>query len=62
MAVAVLKPCPFCGSLPRIERNNSTKKFWICCDNPKCAIQPSTDMHLSLAVIAREWNRRVSDE
>lgn len=62
MAVAVLKSCPFCGSLPRVEQNNSTKKYWIQCDNPKCRIQPSTDMHLSLAVIAREWNRRVNDE
>ena len=53
-----LKPCPFCGVYPIVEQNNSTKKFWIQCVNPKCHIQPSTDMHLYLSVITREWNRR----
>ena len=56
-----LKPCPFCGQIPRVEKNNSTKKFWIQCDNTKCRIQPCTDMHVNLGTIKREWNRRVND-
>ena len=53
-----LKPCPFCGKQPNIEQNNSTKKYWIHCDNPKCRIQPCGDMHTSRSVVVREWNRR----
>lgn len=53
-----LKPCPFCGTIPHVEQNNSTKKYWIQCTNPKCRIQPCTDMHKTRGVIVREWNRR----
>lgn len=56
-----LKPCPFCGAMPRIDKNQSTMKYWIQCDNPKCKINPCTDMHINLSVITREWNRRVKD-
>lgn len=54
-----LKPCPFCGGEPTLEQNNSTKKWWVYCSNPKRRINPSTDMHIVRAVIVREWNRRV---
>lgn len=56
-----LKSCPFCGAIPRMEQNNSTKKFWIQCDNPKCRIAPCTDMHISKSVVVREWNRRADN-
>lgn len=57
--VVELKPCPFCGSKSTIEQNNSTKKWWICCTNTRCRINPSTDPHINRGVVVREWNRRV---
>jgi hypothetical protein len=56
-----LKPCFFCGRIPVVEQDRSTKKYWIHCENTKCKIQPFTDMHTSLTVIKREWNRREKD-
>ena len=55
-----LKPCPFCGGEVSVVYDEGIKKYWICCDNPKCRIQPSTDAHVNKGVITREWNRRIN--
>ena len=53
-----LKPCPFCGEKPTVEFEQRILKYWICCKNEKCRIQPSTDAHTYIGVVIREWNRR----
>lgn len=53
-----LKPCPFCGAIPIIEFGNGIKKYWVCCQNEKCRIQPTTDAHKTKSVVVREWNKR----
>lgn len=53
-----LKPCPFCGAIPIIEFGNGIKKYWVCCQNEKCRIQPTTDAHKTKGVVVREWNKR----
>lgn len=57
-----LKPCPFCGGQPIVEYGNGIKKYWICCQNEKCRIQPTTDAHKNKGVVTREWNRRADNE
>jgi hypothetical protein len=56
-----LKPCPFCGAIPKIT-TLAEGMNWICCENDKCKIQPCTDWHKNLSVIVREWNRRKEGE
>lgn len=58
MSNALLKPCPFCGTIPTLEQDPITSRFAIFCDHPKCRIQPSTDFHTNRSVVTREWNRR----
>lgn len=57
-----LKPCPFCGEMPKVEFDEYYKKHWIYCNNPKCRIQPNTAFHKRKSVIVREWNRRKEGE
>ena len=59
--MAELKPCPFCGGKATIEFGNGINKYWICCNNEKCRIQPLTDAHINKGVVVREWNRRVDN-
>lgn len=56
--MAKLKVCPFCGEKPIVEFGQGILKYWVCCKNEKCRIQPSTDAHAYLNVVVREWNRR----
>jgi hypothetical protein len=64
--MAELKPCPFCGGIPKtfceeIQCLGKVKQHWIYCDNPKCRVQPCTDMHESKSVVVKDWNRRVDN-
>ena len=59
--MAELKPCPFCGGEATLEYGRGFRKYWVCCNNPKCRIQPQTDAHEYKGVIVREWNRRAED-
>ena len=59
--MAGLKPCPFCGIIPTIEYDDYFMKWVISCNNHKCKIQPSTDLHKRKGVITKEWNRRAED-
>lgn len=62
--MAKLKPCPFCGVVPEVHYyiNGDKKYYYIACGNQFCRINPSTDYHVTKAVVVREWNRRTSDE
>lgn len=39
-----LKPCPFCGAVPRVEQigSDNDQQIRIACSNKKCDIQPAT--------------------
>lgn len=58
-----LKPCPFCGVVPEVQkRTNGEKEYYhIACENLYCRINPGTDYHVTKDVVVREWNRRASD-
>ena len=53
-----LKPCPFCGELPKLEYGNGIKKYWYVCENEKCPCQPLTYAHKNKGVVTRAWNTR----
>lgn len=61
MADVKLKPCPFCGGEAIHRYGSNIAKYYVCCENPKCRVQPITDAHQSKAVVTREWNRRAED-
>ncbi|MDO5399308.1 MAG: Lar family restriction alleviation protein [bacterium] len=55
-----LKPCPFCGEKPIIEKWSSwSLMFMVKCENPVCPIPidgyPSGH---DLTAVKLEWNRR----
>lgn len=54
-----IKPCPFCGEVPKLRYIGGDIKKWVIdCTNYKCKIQPSTDYHRLKYIIIREWNNR----
>lgn len=58
-----LKPCPFCGDLPRIRYTFG--KPVIECENPKCKMKPSTWIHSdtdNFDKLVRIWNKRGHEE
>lgn len=57
--VALVKPCPFCGSLPSIEPwhgGKPTKKM-ISCDNVDCHVAPQVTGENKSEAVDR-WNKR----
>lgn len=56
-----LKPCPFCGAIPKCTYIEKSDKWFIMCESSKCRIQPMTDFHKNKGVIVKEWNRRAKD-
>ena len=53
---AEIKPCPFCGKLPRLSHVGEL--FYIECVNLDCGLWPSTKALNSEGVIVALWNRR----
>lgn len=64
-----LKPCPFCGMLPKVhksqyigqEREDLPLDGWgwrIWCANNDCDLWPSTREEATLEKAAAKWNRR----
>jgi hypothetical protein len=53
---AEIKPCPFCGKLPRLSQFGEL--FYIECVNLDCGLWPSTKALNSEGVIVALWNRR----
>ncbi len=56
-----LKPCPYCGSAPRIEHHFSKDEYrYCCCSNPSC---PSNLPSLTDEAAYENWNTRpIEDE
>ena len=59
-----LKPCPFCGMIPEVEkyidRYNRTK-YGIECKSSKCDIQPTTPWYAEEKEAVKAWDRRPND-
>lgn len=61
-----LRPCPWCGVLPRLIKNHSGIFFSYCCESPllpsvgqiSCQIQPSTNWKTSPEEVLEIWNKR----
>jgi len=61
--MAELKPCPFCGELPRIVENKMNLKEILygvlCCDDEHHSV--SVGYFYSIEEAAEAWNRRAND-
>lgn len=55
-----LKPCPFCGEIPKLECLESSNKYYYACVNINCPCSPSTYAHKNKGVVARAWNKRIN--
>ena len=56
-----LKPCPFCGKKPYIERwSSGGMMYMVKCNNPDCPVPVVSypTVHNLVEVIA-DWNRRM---
>ena len=59
-----LKPCPFCGKIPKIERHEDSFrriKWGIECVNEDCDIQPMTPWYQNKKDTIDSWNKRADD-
>lgn len=68
-----LKPCPFCGQLPRLQRDDRWPRsgphegervdaFEVVCDNYKCPIYHADIVYfLSEQEAVDAWNRRAAE-
>lgn len=58
-----LKPCPFCGKVPKIILSDSVKKFRIIrCQNENCPASCVSVMDLSIKKLVKRWNSRTDKE
>ena len=59
--MAELKPCPFCGKIPMLERfidRFQRDKYDIECRCPYCEVQPMTPWYEEKNDAIEAWNRR----
>lgn len=54
-----LKPCPLCGAMAKIRRNNGFDTYRVSCINPSCRCNIGACATLQEA--AEKWNRRYID-
>ena len=61
-----LKPCPFCGKKPIIDKqfppNPYPVVYAVQCHNINCPVNPMTNYCKDKKFIIESWNRRVTDE
>ena len=50
-----LKPCPFCGEIPKLHRSNFSEKYRVRCENG-CGAETAPFGVKEKAILA--WNRR----
>ena len=53
-----LKPCPFCGEIPKIYKR--VHFFVVECHNTKCQVMPETRIMDTKEKAAEAWNRRAN--
>ena len=56
-----LKPCPFCGEVPTIDKHPTKKYFSISCWDPNCVCMPKTGWYISEEKAAEAWNERADN-
>ena len=57
-----LKPCPFCGGLAVLRKNEERiKPFYVKCGNIGCELIVMTDFYATEEEAFKTWNRRVND-
>lgn len=54
-----LKPCPFCGKTPVMDKGHSF--FQVMCNNHDCWIMPRTDLYTKEETAIEAWNGRAED-
>lgn len=54
--MAELKPCPWCGSEPRVLQYGNSGV--ISCMNHKCKMAPQTPLKQNVAELVYIWNNR----
>lgn len=54
------KPCPFCGTEPKLTF--ADYRWWVECKKDDCGCRPKTWRHKSIGDAVRAWNRRAKDE
>ena len=55
-----LKPCPFCGEIPKFIRYE--RGWCVECRSNTCLIAPETPIFGTKEEAAEQWNRRVNDD
>jgi hypothetical protein len=51
-----VKPCPFCGELPRLF--GGFPSWGLRCVYKRCKVQPGTNSQRHAAIAVRIWNKR----
>ena len=62
---SILRPCPFCGGTPEVQRMDEWGMFYIVCEN--CGGQVYSDLpdyveEFSMKDLIAKWNRRSADD
>lgn len=66
MSKIILKPCPFCGEIPVIERHEETDRYTetvyqVICDGDNCPICPKTSAYGDKSYAIKDWNTRYNE-
>lgn len=57
-----LKPCPFCGEVPKAPQKRNDGAFKVCCINEDCTTNPDTARYGTAKEAIEAWNRRAGNE
>lgn len=57
-----LKPCPFCGSQPKIIGNKTLVNNRIVCNSPDCDMSVETVFYTTREEAIDTWNTRNDDD
>jgi len=58
MSMEKLKPCPFCGEMPKLREVPSMASWVIYCDSDSCGVRSETRPADTKAEVIAAWNRR----
>ncbi|MBQ8766075.1 MAG: Lar family restriction alleviation protein [Clostridia bacterium] len=56
-----LKPCPFCGEIPKVHYNEVLEMYTVECENKNCNIVCHTCLAIKKEYAIENWNRRVNN-